>query len=606
MFFRVDNEELWMTDGSLGGTSKLADDGQVTGITRETLGLTLFQVTTDTARQVWRTDGTVEGTFKIANGRLTQLDFVATEVAWFKTSIGTNTLQWKTDGTIAGTVRAPLPQAPTLSATGKLRDSQGNLLMSFDNAFEPFEFAGKLYFFVFEDFGAEEPGALMTRSGEGSVAMTPWVSDGTASGTVPLSNQPIKAPWRIEGTPSIFNPPNTLVGFKWIGDADGRVLFQRFGSSTLEYGTAVQTFSVDGSTGTIAQIDLAHPIQETTKTQQGTILRNEQGCGIGCNGNTVRYWRTDGLDTELVFSAQDVFVTLAEAGNDTLVFTQDDINFNRVRRTFLTEDGESYAFSFDPLLGGDHWRFWTENDSVVGIFGQQPAPHPAFLAPTPRGLYWNGEFIDYGSPNEDNFGISELPEVLSSSPAGVLYTRGGSNDGVWGVGREHTSPANLEFLRMEDVSSAVEDDFGHYFFRGAADDRRLWASDGTVEGTGPVGYPESPSEASLIEWSDGRTLVIADDPVLGQEIFTIEVTEDNLTGHGLIRGSATDRFISVKAISLPDETSQNIGQTFETRSPSSTFSLEVPPGNYRVVVSCLLYTSPSPRDKRQSRMPSSA
>ena len=28
--------------------------------------------------------------------------------------------------------------------------------------------------------------------------------------------------------------------------------------------------------------------------------------------------------------------------------------------------------------------------------------------------------------------------------------------------------------------------------------------------------------------------------------------------------------------------------------------------NNRVVMSCLLYTSPSPRDKRQSRMPSSA
>ena len=29
-------------------------------------------------------------------------------------------------------------------------------------------------------------------------------------------------------------------------------------------------------------------------------------------------------------------------------------------------------------------------------------------------------------------------------------------------------------------------------------------------------------------------------------------------------------------------------------------------GEYRIYAACLLYTSPSPRDKRQSRMPSSA
>ena len=32
----------------------------------------------------------------------------------------------------------------------------------------------------------------------------------------------------------------------------------------------------------------------------------------------------------------------------------------------------------------------------------------------------------------------------------------------------------------------------------------------------------------------------------------------------------------------------------------------IPPDSYDFVTNCLLYTSPSPRDKRQSRMPSSA
>ena len=41
-----------------------------------------------------------------------------------------------------------------------------------------------------------------------------------------------------------------------------------------------------------------------------------------------------------------------------------------------------------------------------------------------------------------------------------------------------------------------------------------------------------------------------------------------------------------------------------TRERSEVFSIDTPPPT--VSGSCLLYTSPSPRDKRQSRMPSSA
>ena len=44
-------------------------------------------------------------------------------------------------------------------------------------------------------------------------------------------------------------------------------------------------------------------------------------------------------------------------------------------------------------------------------------------------------------------------------------------------------------------------------------------------------------------------------------------------------------------------------------NPSSGVSITLsglPDGNFNVSQVCLLYTSPSPRDKRQSRMPSSA
>ena len=47
------------------------------------------------------------------------------------------------------------------------------------------------------------------------------------------------------------------------------------------------------------------------------------------------------------------------------------------------------------------------------------------------------------------------------------------------------------------------------------------------------------------------------------------------------------------------ETLKNSDHAYITASPS-------PPEIYSLLDTCLLYTSPSPRDKRQSRMPSSA
>ena len=41
-------------------------------------------------------------------------------------------------------------------------------------------------------------------------------------------------------------------------------------------------------------------------------------------------------------------------------------------------------------------------------------------------------------------------------------------------------------------------------------------------------------------------------------------------------------------------------------SKSGTVSLQISSSNIPSIIICLLYTSPSPRDKRQSRMPSSA
>ena len=57
-------------------------------------------------------------------------------------------------------------------------------------------------------------------------------------------------------------------------------------------------------------------------------------------------------------------------------------------------------------------------------------------------------------------------------------------------------------------------------------------------------------------------------------------------------------------IVLPDLKSQNmISHNF---LPKETFLLNVWASWCQACIVCLLYTSPSPRDKRQSRMPSSA
>ena len=77
---------------------------------------------------------------------------------------------------------------------------------------------------------------------------------------------------------------------------------------------------------------------------------------------------------------------------------------------------------------------------------------------------------------------------------------------------------------------------------------------------------------------------------------------------------------TVGKLYLPDELSSNVlwvinveardahlsDDKHNTSVTINLFLLPNPSGNKITVKGCLLYTSPSPRDKRQSRMPSSA
>ena len=82
----------------------------------------------------------------------------------------------------------------------------------------------------------------------------------------------------------------------------------------------------------------------------------------------------------------------------------------------------------------------------------------------------------------------------------------------------------------------------------------------------------------------------------------LESPSDRLRGAVLLRFSlrsfGSDDFVFSEIISL------NIGNT-HTHTHTQTHTHTHPPGPGRAWP-CLLYTSPSPRDKRQSRMPSSA
>ena len=57
---------------------------------------------------------------------------------------------------------------------------------------------------------------------------------------------------------------------------------------------------------------------------------------------------------------------------------------------------------------------------------------------------------------------------------------------------------------------------------------------------------------------------------------------------------------------VSDRISDMVVDTYLSNDPYSRVACETLTTTNKVVLACLLYTSPSPRDKRQSRMPSSA
>ena len=84
----------------------------------------------------------------------------------------------------------------------------------------------------------------------------------------------------------------------------------------------------------------------------------------------------------------------------------------------------------------------------------------------------------------------------------------------------------------------------------------------------------------------------------------------------LKQGGVSDEELAIAQGLSRESTVQIIGEVAQKRPPKVAEGEPAPPPSYEVVASkfvvlaqadtCLLYTSPSPRDKRQSRMPSSA
>ena len=64
--------------------------------------------------------------------------------------------------------------------------------------------------------------------------------------------------------------------------------------------------------------------------------------------------------------------------------------------------------------------------------------------------------------------------------------------------------------------------------------------------------------------------------------------------------------IGKKPVELPSGVSATVsGQTIEVKGPKGTLNFSAT-DDVTITMACLLYTSPSPRDQRGSRMPSSA
>ena len=83
----------------------------------------------------------------------------------------------------------------------------------------------------------------------------------------------------------------------------------------------------------------------------------------------------------------------------------------------------------------------------------------------------------------------------------------------------------------------------------------------------------------IVKYRDDRSFVMADIP-------------------GIIEGASSGKGLGIRFLRHIE---RNALLLFMISAESENITKE-----YKILLSCLLYTSPSPRDKRQSRMPSSA
>jgi len=545
MLFTVNGGELWMTDGSPVGTGSVAENGFVEGEQIQAIGLSFFQVQSSAIPTVWRTDGTIGGTFEIAQGKLLSLDSELDGIAYLQIEVAGNSLLWKTDGTATGTVQTAPLAPPTLDAAGNLYDANGTLFMSIDRALSPFPVGDELYFFVFE---------------HGDFSATPWVSDGTLAGTTPLTGSPIEAG-----------------RFSWLDEHDGDLWF-------LASGSTITAHIIDRATQTVSAVNLATPSNPdfaapslsvgfgfsvgwgTTKTEQAMYIQVDVSSRLHPSDNDVTIWRTNagGLEyvgyqngREVWYASNIARITVDEvAGGDR-------ISYSGARYDVYGRDGTITRLPSFPFQRGLHLNPLFEKDAIASVGGDADA----------YGLYWNENRIDGGV--EDY--VSTPFRVLSLSSSSILYSRSNGGTAVWGASRD-TSAMSLEFLDVDDVEPAVADEFGHYFFRGNPGSRSLWASDGTQAGTSRVDIWSDSPTPQLIEWSSGRTLVVATDENAGQELFVIDANTNDASDFALVHGTIDTNAgdLQVTAVNIND------GTTYYSRVPelsdsaTNEFTMKLP------------------------------
>ena len=398
-------------------------------------------------------------------------------------------------------------------------------------------------------------------------------------------------------------------------DPLGRIEVWRWGNEPIESGNLAACQASDGFNSLLAvetlpqactrsgECELFFEQRRSVGGDSGTVFLLEPPTLRAPVGVTYQLFGTDQNGDESTFDFTFCLVSVNEAPD-----AQDDL--------FTAIEGQPLQVTTagPNLLSNDSDDIDAANQPLAVV--TEPISPPRFAAEFE--LFADGGFRYV--PEPDFRGTDSF--VYSISDGVHEITEGGGNTATASitVRAEDAPPQQIQQLPQLVLTAGLPASFafGDFF-----DD---------PEG-GELLFVASALPAGLVLSSDGQLSGQASNDDVGDFVLAMSVTDgvttldvqsdliisENLppqsTGIGDQSVTAGSTFTLVTAGSFSDPENQSL--EFSLQAPSE-LSLGIDrrsglisgvatiPGEYSLIVSCLLYTSPSPRDKRQSRMPSSA